>query len=54
MSTPVLIGTHNKGKVEEIKEILGELNLRLLSLEDFPSLGVAEGKRTYVCRQREI
>ena len=42
MSTPVLIGTHNKGKVQEIREILGELNLRLLSLDDFPSVGVAE------------
>jgi XTP/dITP diphosphohydrolase len=42
MSSRVLIGTHNRGKVLEINEILRGLSVELLSLNDFPSIGIAE------------
>jgi len=41
MSSQVLIGTHNRGKVVEIGKILGDLRVELLSLNDFPQIGVA-------------
>jgi len=40
--TSLLIGTHNSGKLREIKNILGEVGLEIKSLNDFPSVGVAE------------
>lgn len=53
MSRRVLIGTHNKGKVHEIGEILGDLSVELLSLNEFPSIGVAqENESTYAGNAR--
>ena len=53
MSRQVLIGTHNRGKVIEIGEILSDLAVELLSLNDFPSIGVAEeNDRTYAGHAR--
>jgi XTP/dITP diphosphohydrolase len=42
MSSRILIGTHNRGKVIEIAELLRDLDIELLSLNDFPAIGVAE------------
>src|SRR5678816_1350 len=42
MSRRILIGTHNRGKVIEIAEILRDLEIDLTSLNDFPLIGVAE------------
>ena len=42
MSSRILIGTHNRGKVIEIAEILRDLEIELTSLNDFPAIGVAE------------
>jgi XTP/dITP diphosphohydrolase len=36
------LGTHNQGKIHEIKLVLGDLGWRLLSLRDFADVGVAE------------
>ena len=38
----LLLGTRNPGKIHEIKLILGDLPLELLSLNDFPHVAVAE------------
>ena len=38
----LLLGTHNPGKIHEIKLILGDLGVTLLSLRDFDGVGVAE------------
>jgi XTP/dITP diphosphohydrolase len=34
MSTKLLVATHNKGKVSELADMLGELDVRWLSLDD--------------------
>lgn len=53
MTGRVLIGTHNKGKVHEIGKILGGVNVELLSLNAFPSIGVAEeNESTYAGNAR--
>ena len=41
-STPLVIGTHNPGKVHEIKTILGDVPWFLRSLQEFDGVGVAE------------
>ena len=38
----LLLGTRNPGKIHEIKLILGDLDLDLCSLNDFPHVAVAE------------
>lgn len=38
----LLLATHNPGKIHEIKLILGDLGLTLVSLRDFDGVGVAE------------
>jgi len=53
MSSQVLIGTHNRGKVVEIGEILRDLEVELLSLNDFPTIGVAaENEPSYAGNAR--
>lgn len=42
MPQTLLLGTHNPGKIHEIKLILGDLGWTLLSLRDFDGVGVAE------------
>jgi XTP/dITP diphosphohydrolase len=38
----VLLGTRNPGKLREIQDVLGDLELRLLSLADFPEVSDVE------------
>jgi XTP/dITP diphosphohydrolase len=38
----VIVATHNKGKVREIREALKGLGLRIYSLSDFPNVNVIE------------
>jgi len=42
----VLLATHNRHKVEEIKNILSDLSIELMSLENYPEIGeiVEDGK----------
>ena len=42
MRHTLLLGTHNPGKIHEIKLILGDLGWTLLSLRDFEDVGIAE------------
>ena len=42
MPETLLLGTHNPGKIHEIKLILGDLGWTLRSLRDLDSVGVAE------------
>ena len=41
MPQTLLLGTHNPGKIHEIKLILGDLGWTLLSLRDFENVGIA-------------
>lgn len=41
-TTPLLLGTRNPGKIYEIKLILADLGLAFSSLQEFPSVAVAE------------
>lgn len=34
----IVLATHNKGKVEEIRNIMAELNIEILTLDDFPEI----------------
>lgn len=58
----LVIASRNMKKVDELKRILGELNLTLLSINDFPNLGEVEEdgetfeenalkKARYVCKE---
>ena len=40
--TPLLLGTRNPGKIHEIKLIIGDLEFEFHSLQEFPSVAVAE------------
>lgn len=42
MTQTLLLGTHNPGKIHEIKLIIGNLGWTLVSLRDFENVGVAE------------
>jgi XTP/dITP diphosphohydrolase len=42
MHDTLLLGTHNPGKIHEIKLILGDVGWTLLSLRDFEDIGIAE------------
>jgi XTP/dITP diphosphohydrolase len=42
MPETLLLGTHNPGKIHEIKLILGDVGWTLRSLRDFENVGVAE------------
>ncbi len=42
MRQTVVLGTHNPGKIHEIKLILGDAGWTLLSLRDFQNVGIAE------------
>ncbi len=45
----IVVATRNKKKLEEIREILKGLNLRFLSLEDFPSAPyITENGKTFL------
>ncbi len=45
----IVIATANRGKVEEIRDLLGGLPISLLSLHDLPSIPpLAEGGKTYL------
>lgn len=35
----LVLATHNRGKVKELRDLLGELPVEILSLHDFPELG---------------
>src|SRR4051812_20787063 len=44
----LLIATHNRGKLQELRELLGELQLELRDLNSFPSIKViAETGHTF-------
>jgi XTP/dITP diphosphohydrolase len=44
----ILIATKNSGKVNEIKDVLTDLNIRILSLNDFPDIPkIEENGKTY-------
>lgn len=38
----IVMATHNQGKIKELKLLLADTNLKLLSLADFPELGPLE------------
>src|SRR5215204_993223 len=49
MSTKLVIATHNRGKAAEINKLLGDIPWRLVSLQDFDDVGVAEeNENSYV------
>jgi len=50
----LIIATHNQGKLQEIRTILGKIPVRLLSLQQFPHIpGIKETGRTYEANARQ-
>jgi len=53
MFSELVIATHNKGKLEEFKVLLAELNITIKSLDDFPPIAEpAETGRTFAANAR--
>jgi len=42
MSNTLVIATHNRGKAAEIRKLLGDIPWRLVSLQEFEGVGIAE------------
>ncbi len=42
IAVEILIGTHNKGKIKEIANLLSGLPVTLKTLDDFPEIGIVE------------
>lgn len=53
MITEIVVATHNQGKLEEFKVLLGELNITVKSLNDFPPVEEPEENgRTFAANAR--
>jgi XTP/dITP diphosphohydrolase len=46
MFSKILMATHNRGKATELKNLLEELPIRILTLEDYPDKPIVEEKGT--------